>query len=40
MPETKTVFSGRSFSSRHNLCTAVRIALSPQPLHQRGMLPW
>ena len=31
MPETNTVFSGRRSSSRHSRCTAVRMALSPQP---------
>ena len=36
MPDTNTVFSGRSPSSRHSRCTAARMALSPQPVHQRG----
>ena len=36
MPETNTVFSGRRSSSRHSRCTAARMALSPQPEHQRG----
>ena len=40
MPETNMVFSGRKSSSRHNFCTAARMALSPQPVHQRGTPLW
>ena len=40
MPEMNTVFSGGSSSSRHSRCTAVRMALSPQPVHQRGTPLW
>ena len=36
MPDTNMVFSGRKSSSRHSRCTAARMALSPQPVHQRG----
>ena len=35
-----TVFSGARFSSLHRRCIAARMALSPQPLHQRGTPPW
>jgi hypothetical protein len=40
MPETNTVFSGRSPSSRHKRWTAASTALSPQPVHQRGTPFW
>ena len=39
-PDTKTVRSGARSSSRQSRCTAARIALSPQPVHQRGTPPW
>ena len=39
MPDTNTVFSGGSCSSRQSRWTAVRTARSPHPGHQRGVMP-